>query len=182
MQYLSRASQTSLLAAALLSILNPVGRLSAQADGIPIRLQTTAKPGKWITGRAAGVTSDSVTIVPNNTPDTLRFAKGELHRLEASQGRKSNAGKGALIGGAVGGGVMLALGIACAADTSEGDIVGCGGREVAVVTLAGAASGAALGALIGTMSHREKWEAVELGPNVSVGLHGRRGVGLTIKF
>jgi hypothetical protein len=167
---------------ALLVNLVPFTGLNTQADGTPIRIQTAAKPGKWITGQAIGITPESVGIISDKSRDTLKYAWSDLHQMDVSAGRRSNAGRGALIGGAVGGGVMLALGVVCVAGTDEGDITGCGGSEVALFTVAGAASGAAVGALIGATSHREKWATLELEPHLSAGLRGRRGVGLTFEF
>jgi hypothetical protein len=182
MQHLRAVTRTAVIAAALLSSLIPSSRIAAQADGTPIRVQTLVKKGKWITGRATGVTADSVGIVPDESRDTLRIAKSELHRLDVSVGRKSNAGRGALIGGAGGGGAMLALGVACLVATEQGDITGCGGEEVALFTLAGAASGAAVGALIGAFSHHEKWKAARLEPHASVDHRGVLHVGLGATF
>ncbi|TFG86539.1 MAG: hypothetical protein E4H17_04075, partial [Gemmatimonadales bacterium] len=96
MPHLIRAVRTATSGAALLFILISVGRLSAQADGSPIRLQTAAKPGKWITGRTVGITADPVGVVQSygavltRTYDTLRFARAELHRIEVSGGHRSN--------------------------------------------------------------------------------------------
>ncbi|MDH4130167.1 MAG: hypothetical protein OEV95_00005, partial [Gemmatimonadota bacterium] len=140
-------------AAALLSILIPTTRLSAQADGTTIRIKTVKQKGTWITGAAVGITHDSVGIIPARTHDTLRYARSKLHKMEVSRGRKSNAVRG-LIGGAA---VGLALGVACVASTDEDDWAGCeGGGEVAAFTLTFGALGAGLGAL----SHRELWEEV----------------------
>jgi len=151
--------------------------LSAQSDGTPIRIQSTAKPRKWVTGRAAGITADSVAIVPNKSRDTLRFGKSELHRMDVSVGQKSDAGPMAAEGALFFGGLGLTLGLACA---SAGDP--CGPGDVAAATTIGAAGGAALGALIGSFSHHERWETVRLGPHVSARLQGRRGVGPTVEF
>lgn len=163
---------TRISLAVLLASLMPVMRLAAQGDGTPIRIQTAAKPGKWITGLAIGITPDSVGIIPLKTQDTLRYPRSALTRMEVSAGRKSNAGRGALIGGAVGGGLMVIFGAACAADTNEDDYVGCEGSDVPMYGLVGAATGAAVGALIGALSHREKWEEVRLEPTASRRPHG----------
>ena len=181
MPYRSRAVRTAISAAALLSTLIPADQLAAQADGTPIRLQTAARPGKWITGRAAGVTADSIGIVPLKHPDTLRYARGDLQRMDVSRGRKSYAGRGALIGTGVG----LAIGVVVVATADWNDCSDWEGLcEVAgagIVALS-TAGGAGAGAIIGAFSHHEKWKAVKLGQHVSAGLQGHRGVGLTIEF
>ena len=169
MQCRSRTRRAVSLAIALLAGLGHAAPLAAQADGTPIRIRTAARPGKWITGRAAGITTDSIGIVPDTSADTLRYARNELHRLEVSVGRKSNAGRGALIGGGILGGLGVVLGVACVADTDEGDFIGCEGSDVPLFGLAGAATGAAVGGLIGALSHREKWEAVEIPRSTAAG-------------
>lgn len=163
MKCLSRATRTAISTAALLSILIPPSRISAQADGTPIRVQTLVKKGKWITGRATGVTADSVGIIQSSgnvvtrSHDTLRYARTALHRIEISTGHRGNAGRGALIGGGIG----LVLGVACVAATDEEDWGGCeGGTEVAVLTL----GFGGLGALFGALSHHEIWEEVPVNP------------------
>lgn len=182
MRYPSAAARCLITGSlAVLRLLAP-DHLAAQADGTPIRIQTALKPGTWITGAAIGITPDSIGIVPTASADTLRFARSELHTMEVSQGRKSNAGRGALIGGGVVGGLGLVLGVACAATTDESDWVGCGANEVVAITAVGALSGAALGALIGATSHRERWAPARLAPNVSVGGGGRVRVGLKVPF
>jgi hypothetical protein len=170
MKCLSSAIRTAITAATLLSSLVPAGRIAAQADGTPIRIQTRTKPGKWITGRAAGITADSVGLaqssgnVVTRSYDTLRYARTELARMEVSRGHKSNVGRGALIGGGIG----LVLGVACVAATSEDDWGGCeGGSEVAVLTL----GFGGLGALFGALSHHELWEEVAVDAPASGGGH-----------
>lgn len=165
------SSKATTIASALLTSLIMCGNLAAQADGTPIRLQTTAKSGKWVTGRAAGITTDSVRIVPDTGADTLRYARNELHRLEVSVGRKSNAGRGALAGGAILGAFGVALGAVAAQGCDD-----CGsnatGAFAAGFGLGGAAAGAAIGALIGSGSHREQWQAVEVLPSPAAGTGG----------
>lgn len=160
------------IAAALLVGTVPPARLAAQADGTPIRLQTAAKPGKWITGHAIGITDDSVGIIPEKSRDTLRYARADLHRMDVSVGRKSNAGRGAVKGAAILGGLGLAFGVICVASNEDGtledsDWFGCEGGDVAIFALGGAATGAALGALFGATAHHEVWQPVELRPGES---------------
>jgi len=149
------------IAAAMLPDTTP---LAAQADGTPIRVQTAVKPRKWITGRAAGATADSIGVAQSHgavltrSYDTLRYARTELHRMEVSRGHRSNAGRGALIGGGIG----LVLGLACVESTDDDDWTGCeGGGEVAVITL----GFGGLGALLGALSHHELWEEVPVRPD-----------------
>ena len=179
-----RISSPSLYAvsfAVLLVHLVPSRAVSAQADGTPIRIQTTARPGKWITGRSAGITADSVRIIPDRTADTLRFDRRELGRLDVSQGRRSYAGRGALIGAGVG----LVIGAAVVA-TADWD--GCSdweglcevaGAEIVALSIAG---GAGAGAIIGAFSHHEKWKEVRLEPRISAGPAATLQLGLNVRF
>ena len=169
--------RVAIVGAALLSGAIPAGHLSAKADGTPIRIQTTARPHRWVTGRAAGITGDSVVVVRDKHSDTLRYARTELRRMDVSVGQRSDAGPMAAKGAGMFGLLGLALGLGCASDDNF-----CDSGDVVAVTAIGAAGGAALGAVIGSFSHHEKWEAVKLGPHVSAGLRGRRSLVLTIEF
>jgi hypothetical protein len=163
-----RTIQSAVFTAVLLSALGHATPLAAQADGTPIRLQTAGTPGKWITGRAAGITSDSIGIVPDTSADTLRYARTDLHRLEASVGRKSNAGRGALIGAVVLGGFGVAFGAYGASICGDCDN-NATGTFVAGFGLAGAAVGAGIGAAIGSGKHHEQWRVVEISPPPAAG-------------
>jgi hypothetical protein len=156
------SSVTMVTLAVFVASSTPITFLSAQVDGTPIRLQTAAKPGKWITGQAVGITDDSVGIILEKSGDTLRYARADLQRMDVSVGRKSNVGRGAVKGAAIVGGFGLVLGVACVAGTDENDWAGCEGSDVALFTVAGAATGAALGALLGSTAHQEMWQPVEL--------------------
>lgn len=186
-----RISSPSLYAvsfAVLLVQLVPFRAVSAQADGTPIRIQTTARPGKWITGMAVDVAADSLGIVRTRgavltrSYDTLRFARAELQRMEVSQGHKSNAGRGALIGGAVLGGAGLALGISCVGTTSANALVGYEGSAVPIIALTSAALGAGVGALLGALSHRERWGAASLGLHTEGEAGGAVSLGVSLAF
>jgi hypothetical protein len=175
------AARTILASSLLLAFLSPP-HLSAQTAGTPIRLQTTTRPGKWITGRSASITADSVMIIPDKTADTLRFDKRELGRLDVSQGRKSYAGRGALMGAGVG--LVAGLAWYAAIDCTDSDnpfeqVCPVLGTELALITTAGGAAG---GAIIGAFIHHEKWKGVKLGTRLSARLQGRRGVGVTVEF
>jgi len=85
----------------------------------------------------------------------------QIAKLELVGGEKSNAGKGAFLGGAVGLGVGAIVGLVfsglCDLDYHDA------GRHVgttAVVGGLGAVLGAGVGALIGTGSKSVRWEAV----------------------
>jgi hypothetical protein len=159
----SHTIHAAVFTAVLLSGIGRATQITAQTDGTPIRLQTAAEPGKWITGRAAGITTDSIGIVPDASADTLRYARHELQRLEVSVGRKSNAGRGALIGAVVLGGAGVAFGVS-AGNTCGDCEKGAAAKFAAGFGGAGAAVGALIGAAIGSKKHHHQWRAVEISP------------------
>ncbi len=143
--------------------------------GSRVRLKTVDPSTKWVQGDLVRLSEDSLHIVPAGGADSLAFATGAIDRLEVSRGRRSNAGKGALLGLAIGAGAGLALGVAASAEECSG--IGCtevGPGEVVAVMAFFGATGAGLGALIGAASHSERWEQVPR-PYVSAQLH--RSVG-----
>ena len=81
-----------------------------------------------------------------------------LSSLEVVTGRRSNAKKGAIIGGAVGAGLVVVSVAILAADDWE-PTVGESGRALVVWS----AIGAGIGALIGSANHTDIWEEVALG-------------------
>jgi hypothetical protein len=155
--HLTRAVRTVTSAAAVLSTLIAAGPLAAQADGTPVRVQTREDQGRWITGRAVGITADSIGIarmlgpVRKRSNDTVYVARNDLVRMQVSRGRKNNVVRGAIGGAAVG----LVLGVAAAVG-SEGSMVEFGGGAVAGLTV----GLGGLGALFGALSHHEIWEEV----------------------
>ncbi len=98
------------------------------------------------------------------TVDTLQVALAQLTRLDVYRGRKSNWGKGALIGGSVLGAAGLGLSIAWVGNGCEG-FDGCNDQEAAIVavsTVITFAGGALLGAVTGAFIKSDKWEEVPL--------------------
>jgi hypothetical protein len=87
-------------------------------------------------------------------------------RIDVYLGRRSNAGKGALIGALVGTGLGLIGSIAWIANDCEFiDSWGCGSEEAGVMvvgTLGLALVGTGLGAGLGALIKSDKWEEVPL--------------------
>lgn len=81
-------------------------------------------------------------------------------RVSEVERRKVHAGTVALIGGGISGAPGQALGIAAVND----DFFDADGGAVVAITAVMAASGAALGALIGLMVRTDEWEEVPLPP------------------
>ena len=86
-----------------------------------------------------------------------------------------------MIGGLIGAGIGLFFGIAASTDNSGWLDVGVG--EIAAITAIVGAGGAGVGALIGSLSKRDRWEPVPLTPRVAGKLRTRRNItGLTLRF
>lgn len=156
------------LAASLLALAPRRGvaqRAVVPPAGAVVRVRT-GEPLGWHEGVLVGVDSASVRFVRRGTADTLRVAVRDVAGVELFAGRRSRAGRGALIGlaaGSVAGaGVMVAM---LQQDT------GCRGMNAlkdlcGFVTMMGAAGGAFLGtvvgALVGASNPEERWTPVVL--------------------
>ena len=129
---------------------------TATADsGARVRI-TVDKPQKHSrVGTLISLRADSVRFIPQDTNGIVAVPAASVTRLEQSRGRRSNAGRGAAIGGLAG----LVLGIAASAD--ESSFYEIGAEEVALVTVLTGATGAGIGALIGATSKSERWERVD---------------------
>jgi hypothetical protein len=86
-----------------------------------------------------------------------------------------------MIGGLIGAGFGLFLGIAASTDNSGWWEVGV--EDVAAATALVGAGGAGVGALVGSLSRRDRWEPVPLAPRVAGKLRPSRNItGLTLRF
>jgi len=173
----------------LLALLTaPVGTLAAQ-DALPtvgqrVRLKT-ATASEWIVGTLAAVHDDSLRLWLQmaDSARLVSVARGTVTRFELSRGRHSNAGKGAVYGAAILGSLGLLTGVAIANSNIYGFRTSgkdTNGGDVALFTLGGIAYGAGLGALIGALSHSERWETVLMN-HVGVTLTPR-GAGLRLSL
>lgn len=110
----------------------------------------------------------------------------DISRLQLSHGEQSNAGKGALIGLAIGGGLGLVAVIATAADPCEGFCPGDPGTAGVVAlgaVLAGA--GAGVGALIGAATKSERWQTIprqQWQIQVAPDLKGGVAIGISLRL
>jgi len=101
-----------------------------------------------------------------------------IDRLEISQGKKSNVGKGALIGALAGAGFGLAVGIGAAAE--DDGWFDYGAEVIPLAMLGGAFWGTAFGLVIGALTPGEKWAEIPLdairtrSPSVTGGVVGLR--------
>lgn len=133
---------------------------SAQVDTVVrVRITTNVPKQKPWVGNLISAGSDSVRLRPQEG-GVVSVPSASVVRVEQSRGRRSNSGKGAVIGAIIGGGTGLILGIA--ASSEEGSFYEVGAGEVVGGMAVLAAVGAGLGALIGSGSHRERWEPITL--------------------
>ncbi len=134
---------------------------AVEADsGSRVRI-TVAKPSKHRhVGTLVSADADSLRFT-TDTPGVVAIPTGSVTRFERSRGRRSNAGRGALIGGLTLGAAGLIIGIGAAVDNSSWGI-DVGPEGVALATLITGATGAGLGALIGAASTGERWEPLAI--------------------
>jgi hypothetical protein len=147
--------------------------------GSLVRISTEGQP--VLQGLVTTVADDWIVVGPARVPiDSIT----ELQVLK----RRSNAGKGALIGGASLGALSgLALGVACAGSAGSWPI-DCSDQvpgAFAIGALAGFTAGALLGGMIGAMIMSDAWEPVALdGVRVTIApsRSGPMRVGLSLSF
>lgn len=136
----------------------------------PNRARDRSRP---MVGRITAVTDSVMSVRPDAASADVPVLLSRVHRLEVSKGfnRGPNARKGALIG-LVAGGV---IGFAAGDDCSSQDWV-CFDRPS--TSLAGAAAGVGLGAIIGLVGSTEKWR--DTAESASVSVAPARGGGVSI--
>jgi hypothetical protein len=124
--------------------------------GSRVRVTSTSTASVSI-GTVAAFEAGALMLRRAGDDSTLRIPIADLRSLQVSSGRRSQAGRGAMIGTAIGAmpGVLLTFG-----DYSE-DVHGDGPSPVAVAAM-GAAGGAIVGAAIGWAVKTERWVPAEL--------------------
>jgi hypothetical protein len=124
-------------------------------------------------GTLVGLGSDGLLVKRGRSHVPTLIPRSFVVRLEVSGGRKSQAGRGTLIGAGVGAmpGLLLTFGD-YNSDTEP---------SPGVVAAVGAASGAAVGAAIGWALKSEDWQPAEL-PAVAAGVTPLPGGGLGVSL
>lgn len=179
------SSRASVIAGALLAAaaLDLAAQSSTLKPGARIRVAAE----RTYTGTLIGLDTTHLRLQPQGRADTVVVPTGAVTKLELSTGQKSAAGRGALIGALVGGGLGLLLGTAAASESCDPNkwCIDYGGEAVAagVVLLGGV--GALTGAFIGALSRTDRWEpvppgGVELG--ATSGRRGGIGIGVSVAF
>jgi len=113
-----------------------------------------------------------------STGDSVRLPRSGVQSIDVWAGTKSQTGKGALLGGAVGAAVGVGFGaLICSEEHDCPTYVGAGALIFGAV-------GAGAGALVGSGSHTDRWEptawptlsVLPIGPDrgtVALGVHLR---------
>jgi hypothetical protein len=161
-----RCSQVVVIAAFLFSgLCSPPATAAMQAEtplhvGGKVRYKLDAPRADWQQGELTGVDTDTLHLVDGDgggrAVPTL-----QIGALEVSSGRRSNAGRGAMMGGIVGTALGLGLGISASSQKCPSlCYVPDGAQEVVAATALFGAVGAGIGALIGVTSRRDRWVEV----------------------
>ena len=152
----------------ILSMLTLCAALSARAQtavrGDSVRVTAPSLGMEKRVGTLVRATPDSLTFhQAGQATDTFTIANSVITHLQINYGgaRHSNAGKSALYGGLIGGGVALAAGLAW--NKCSGSCQDSGPYSTGAATLAGVVAGAGVGALIGLASHHTAWSDAKPG-------------------
>jgi hypothetical protein len=146
-----------------------------------VRVTVSGDGSGQVVGRYLRTAGDTIWIDTGLAHGPSPIVVDQIRRFEVSRGQRSNAGRGALIGGAVGLGIGL-VSVISAASEDDGWFEPSTGEYaagVAVLTAMGSGIGAGIGALIRT----EKWEAVPVaGLTVTRGASPGLRLGLSMRF
>ena len=191
--YLARAASPTRTAALFLGLLAGLPLAGAAQAGSPlapgarVRVKAIASQAPWVRGELISLVSDSVSIRVTDGADTVHLPRNTLAQVQVSQGIHARTGHGALLGLGIGAGTGLVLGLAAAAQSCHGARfceIRIGPEDVLAFTALLGGAGAGIGAMIGAVSHGERWQRVEW-PRVA----GRWGptsrgkmVGITLRF
>jgi hypothetical protein len=152
--------------------------LAAQEDtiageGARVRISASELGEGVFVGEVVARSSDTLSVnywePIFRTWEAKELPISSINSLEVNRGSRSNAGKGAVLGGLIGGGFGLAAGIAAASYDCTADSWywnGCwywGGAEVIPLSTATfGLLGAGVGALIGALTRTDQWEPIPL--------------------
>lgn len=161
---------------AIAGVVWPAG-LNAQdaavlVEGDRVRVYSS-ESGQACTGDVVARDSESLTVdcwqPAMRKWELIDFSIESVSSLEVQRGTQSNVGKGALLGGLIGGGFGLMVGLAAAANDCDvnawrwnwNDCWLPGGAEmVPLSTATFGLIGAGAGALIGTLSRSDRWVTI----------------------
>lgn len=142
--------------------------MDALRPGARVRLSLKADPVRFerqrVLGLLVGFEGDTMLVSHQPGGPGRAVPLDKVETFEVSTGRKSSAGKGALIGlaGGAAAGVGAAL-IVCDDDECVGSGYGSyKGLVAGVFGVGGALFGAGVGALVGGRFHGDRWERIPL--------------------
>lgn len=128
-------------------------------------------------GTVGAVRGDTLFLAVDSTVPVPVTA---MTRLEVHRGTTSNAGKGMIIGGAIGAGLGIAAGVWGQGLCGFGEGEDCW-TAIPLLGVLGGAAGVGMGAVIGSLSSSDRWERVS--PYiVRVVALPRRGVVVGLSF
>jgi len=142
----------------------PVATLLASEDpavtvGSRVRITAPELGPQPLIGQVLALEPGAVVVGQKNGSDKRRVSLASAQSLEVSTGRKSQAARGAMIGGAIGAlsGILINVG-----DYNSDS-------NTLLVSIVGAASGAAVGALVGWGIKTDVWRPAKA-PAVSAAI------------
>jgi hypothetical protein len=141
---------------AVLAVAQPLKAQEPSIEpGARVRIKASSVFPQPIVGTLESV-HDSTLVFRSGQTAPLEIRFSQIERLEVSQGKKSNAGTGALVGGLIGTAVGAVVGLVFAQGTDMPE-----GLPV-MIGAAGAGSGVLLGALVGASDQSDRWVEVPL--------------------
>jgi hypothetical protein len=143
------------------------------AVGSRVRVSTPEAGPVPLIGGVVGLEPDAIVVQGEGSQAPRRIPLGPTTSVEISGGRRSKAGRGAVLGAAVGAmpGLLMTFG-----DYNSDPTYSPG-----AVAAVGAAAGAALGAAVGCALKSERWLPAEV-PSVTAGVVPLRGgVGFSMR-
>ncbi len=181
----------TVLSLAVLPLLIPLQSITAQQappieTGGRIRVTAPTLGVDKLVGTSVEADATRIRVQADDQASPMTISLADMTRLEVSQGRKSNALKGLLIGSIVGVSTGAILGLA--ASLAESYDNPCADNEVECVAVGAAAfgvTGALVGLGIGALLKSERWEEVPLDRlrvNIVPHRDGRFALGLSVAF
>lgn len=171
------AMATMVLVLCALLLVCPAKALSEAAEeiapGTRVRISASQLGAEPVVGTLLGVGPETLSLERAGHEGPEVIARSDVGRLEISRGRKSQAGRGALVGLAAGAAATMLLTFGDYSSDVHGDL------NLLAIGAALAAGGAAVGGAIGSAHKTEHWEPVTL-PPVSVGIGPVRGGGVGV--
>jgi hypothetical protein len=177
---------TSVAAGLSLLLLTPAV-LPAQ-EGTPLRpgsrvqVHLADPTPRLVRGTLVSAEADSVLLLKDGGRDTLAFSTAGVTQVDTTAGRRTRTGHGALLGGGIGAAAGLGLALAATAEGCSGFCTDPSPGEIGAVTLILGGVGAAVGALIGSATHTDRWLPAST-PRMAIGVAptiGRPGIALTL--